>query len=557
MRFADFNASRVVRIREVWLVDFEFRAPDGERPDPLCMVAREFFSGAVIKVWRDELLAMTEPPFNIGSDAVFVAFYASAELGCFQALGWPRPANILDLYIEHRLAMNRTELKGNRQRKGASLLAALAKRGLPHIDVIDKEDMRERISNWFPFTPEEQQSITSYCDSDVIGLYHLFGHMQNKIDWPRALLRGRYMWAAAAMEWAGIPIDPVLWPLLKTNWKFFRRHLIEAVDKRYGVFDGTTLKYQRLRDWARDNHIDWPLTPTGKPKTDEDTLKELSVTHPKLGAFKELMATLNLFKLGVKLAVGSDSRARCLLSGFGAASSRNAPSGRKFPFNAAVWIRGLIQAQPGWVICYLDWSAQEFAIAAVLSGDPQMLADYASGDPHLLFAKIAGLAPTWATKDTHEDEREQCKSLNLGVLYGMGAKTMAARLGVSLAKAQHLLNLHRRRYPVFWRWSEQVVISARARGSISTRFGWRMRITPVGTDQSIMNYPMQANAAEMMRLAAIAAVEAGIHVVCFPGPCSSGADRERHRPDDGYHAAGGPSRDWGEHPSVGKNVAAP
>jgi hypothetical protein len=339
--------------------------------------------------------------------------------------------------------------------------------------------------------------------------------MQDKIDWPRALLRGRFMWAAAAMEWAGIPIDPELWSLLKANWKLLRQHLIDEVDAKYGIFEGSTLKNKRLLAWAQANHIVWPRTPTGLPKLDEDTLKDLSRTHPKkIGPLKELVATLHLFKMGVKLAVGSDSHSRCLLSGFGAATSRNAPAGRKFPFNAAVWIRGLIQARPGWAIAYLDWSAQEFAIAAALSGDPQMQADYASGDPHLLFAKIAGLAPDWATKETHEDEREQCKSLNLGVLYGMGAKTLAARLGVSLGRAQDLLSLHRRRYPVFWRWCEQVVVSARERGSICTRFGWRMRVTSVATDQALMNFPMQANAAEMMRLAAIAAAETGVPVVC-------------------------------------------
>ena len=34
--------------REVWLVDFEFRAPDGERPEPVCMVARERRTGRTI-----------------------------------------------------------------------------------------------------------------------------------------------------------------------------------------------------------------------------------------------------------------------------------------------------------------------------------------------------------------------------------------------------------------------------------------------------------------------------------------------------------------------------
>src|SRR4051812_14912702 len=52
--------------REVWLVDFEFQAPDGERPRPVCMVARGLRSGRVLRLWRDELLDLRRPPFDIG-----------------------------------------------------------------------------------------------------------------------------------------------------------------------------------------------------------------------------------------------------------------------------------------------------------------------------------------------------------------------------------------------------------------------------------------------------------------------------------------------------------
>jgi len=41
--------------REVWLVDFEFSAPPGERPIPVCLVAREFRSGRTVRLWQDDL----------------------------------------------------------------------------------------------------------------------------------------------------------------------------------------------------------------------------------------------------------------------------------------------------------------------------------------------------------------------------------------------------------------------------------------------------------------------------------------------------------------------
>jgi DNA polymerase I len=40
---------------------------------------------------------------------LFVAYYASAELGCFKALGWPMPVRILDLFVEFRCHLNGTK----------------------------------------------------------------------------------------------------------------------------------------------------------------------------------------------------------------------------------------------------------------------------------------------------------------------------------------------------------------------------------------------------------------------------------------------------------------
>ena len=87
---------------EVWAVDFEFRQPDGETPEPICMVARELRSGRAIRLWRDELVGRGASPIPTTSDRLFVAYYASAEIGCYLELGWPVPLRILDLCAEVR-----------------------------------------------------------------------------------------------------------------------------------------------------------------------------------------------------------------------------------------------------------------------------------------------------------------------------------------------------------------------------------------------------------------------------------------------------------------------
>src|SRR5262249_53784575 len=88
---------------EVWILDFEFWQLAGERPEVLCLVAKELWSGRVIRLWRDELLTLREPPFDVGPQSLCVAYFSSAEWNCFLTLGWRLPVHVLDLYAEFRL----------------------------------------------------------------------------------------------------------------------------------------------------------------------------------------------------------------------------------------------------------------------------------------------------------------------------------------------------------------------------------------------------------------------------------------------------------------------
>ena len=78
----------------VVVVDFEFTATTGGRPIPVCLVVHELCSGRRFRLWQDQL--GPTPPYTRGPDVLFVAYYASAELGCYRVLGWPMPERILD-----------------------------------------------------------------------------------------------------------------------------------------------------------------------------------------------------------------------------------------------------------------------------------------------------------------------------------------------------------------------------------------------------------------------------------------------------------------------------
>ena len=123
--------------KEVWCVDFEFGAAPGDLPTPRCLVAYEWHSGRTHRIWEYELYRLDQPPYATTSDCLFVAFYASAELGCHLALGWDLPTRVLDLYVEFRKCTN-----GLCTPYGRSLLGALSYYGLDGINVMEKENMR-------------------------------------------------------------------------------------------------------------------------------------------------------------------------------------------------------------------------------------------------------------------------------------------------------------------------------------------------------------------------------------------------------------------------------
>jgi DNA polymerase family A len=489
---------------EVWAVDFEFTAPPGERPAPICMVGRELRSGRTIRLWQDQFGL----PFPIGPDALFVAYYASAELGCFRALGWPMPARVLDLYAEFRDRTNGLDLPVSR-----GLVGALAYHGLDHIGAIEKDEMRAIAIRGGPFTESERAALLDYCETDVAALQQLLPAMLPRIDLPRALLRGRYMAAAAAMEHNGVPIDTATLALLREYWDDLKGDLIGKID-HHGIYDGHTFKLDRWAHFLAANNIPWPMLESGQLDLRDDTFRQMSKAYPIVAPYRELRSSLSDLRLN-DLAVGADGRNRTILSAFSARTGRNQPSNTKFVFGPSVWIRGLIQPPPGYGIAYVDWSQQEFGIAAALSGDLAMQAAYLSGDPYLAFAKQAGVVPADATKDTHGPARELCKQCVLATQYGMEAESLAVRIGQLPIVARDLLRRHREAYRRFWEWSDGAVNFAMLTGSLHTVFGWHVHIGDKANPRSLRNFPMQANGAEMLRLACCLATEAGIEV-CAP-----------------------------------------
>ena len=448
-------------------------------------------------------------PFPVCPLALFVAYYSPAELGCFRALGWPIPENVLDLYVEFRCQTNGRELVS-----GRGLLGALVYHGLDALASQEKQELRELILGRGPWSEKERIAILNYCESDVLALAKLLPEMAGNIKLDYALLRGSYAGAASAMEFLGVPIDTQTFGVLKNDWSNIQQKLVNDVDADYGVYEGSAFKSAKFQNYLSSQGIPWPRIESGRLDFRDETFKSMAQAYPQLEPLRQLRSTLSKFRPS-ELQVGDDGRNRCMLSIFSSKTGRNQPSTNRFIFGLAAWQRGLIKPAKGFAIAYIDWGQQEFGIAAALSGDPQMMEAYRSGDPYLAFAIQAGAAPPEATKQSHKLVREQFKACVLAVQYGMGPESLAQRIKQPIARAHQLLDLHRRTYKRFWIWLDGVLNQALLKGNLWTTYGWHIQVGPGANGRSLCNFPMQANGAEMLRIACIQMVAEGIRV-CAP-----------------------------------------
>jgi DNA polymerase-1 len=508
---------------EIWLRDFEFISRPGERPDVVCLVAHELRSGQTLRLWRGEL--NERPPYRTDSKVLLVSFAATAGCACHLALGWPLPANELDLSPAFRNLVN-----GRLTPEGRGLLGTLRYFGFSNTDQKLKDAMRARIIQGWPFTPEEQQKILNYCAGDVDDLLRLLTRMLPEIDLRTALHWGEFAAASALMEHRGVPIDMAVFSQLTdpATWRAVRDAMVPTIDAQYGVYVRNA-----AADWAFNMECftayltragilgDWPRLASGKLDMRRKTFDSMSKGWPQLEDLRQLRFTRDKLRK-IKLAVGTDGRNRTVLWPFKAKTSRTQPKAAQWIFSPAVWLRSLIKPEPGMAVAYIDYSSMEFLIAASLSDRHcgpvnNMLDMYRSGDPYMAFAKRVGAIPEHITKQTlgnYEVVRERYKVMLLAVQYGMMVETLAARLGISTFEAHEMLAQHHELFAHYWSWSDDWVQQALQSGKMWTAFGWTCRtgITELN-ERSIRNWPIQPTGADILRIACILATRHGIKLL--------------------------------------------
>lgn len=132
-------------------------------------------------------------------------------------------------------------------------------------------------------------------------------------------------------------------------------------------------------------------------------------------------------------------------------------------------IRKAFLPQEGWQLISADYSQIELRILTHLSGEEVLVEAYANGDDvHALTARLL------LDKDeVTADERRLGKTINFGVIYGMGAQRFARETGVSQSQAKEFLSKYKQRYPKVFAFLELQERLALSRGYVETILGRR------------------------------------------------------------------------------------
>ncbi|ERN42357.1 DNA polymerase I [Rubidibacter lacunae KORDI 51-2] len=257
--------------------------------------------------------------------------------------------------------------------------------------------------------------------------------------------------------------------------------------------------------------------------TDHATLEKLRGDHPAIDAMLEYRTLSKLKSTYVDaLPELADPETQRIYTDFnqavtstGRLSSSN-PNLQNIPIRTSFsrQIRKAFVPEPGWLLVAADYSQIELRILAHLSQEPVLLEAYRDRrDVHAVTAQLI-----FEKEEVTPDERRLGKTINFGIIYGMGAQRFAREAGVSNAQGKEFIDRYRSRYPRVFQYLDDQKRAAIARGYVETILHRRRYFTFEssrlqnlrGTDPSeidLASLRLGRNDAESLRAAANAPIQ--------------------------------------------------
>ncbi|MBU1178215.1 DNA polymerase I [Patescibacteria group bacterium] len=165
--------------------------------------------------------------------------------------------------------------------------------------------------------------------------------------------------------------------------------------------------------------------------------------------------------------------------------------------------------EAGWTLLSVDYSQIDLRVVAHIAQDKNLLAAFAQDqDIHAATAAIIFKKDIGAID---KSERRMAKTVNFGVLYGMGAFGLAQRLDISRAEAKKFIDNYFASFPALQKYIDETIKFAREKGYVETLLG-RRRYLPeltgkgpqvAAAERMAINMPVQGTSADIIKVAMI------------------------------------------------------
>lgn len=263
--------------------------------------------------------------------------------------------------------------------------------------------------------------------------------------------------------------------------------------------------------------------PAGKKRktgysTDADTLEGLRGRHPIIPLifdYRTLTKLYNTYVKGLEAAVSPDGRMHTTFKQTETRTGRISsaePNIQNIPVRTDIGrnFRRFFVAGEGRMLADADYSQIELRVLAHLSGDKAMIKTFCEGgDIHTeTAASVLNVPPELITPE----QRRSAKAVNFGIVYGIGAFSLAKDINVSVPEAKRYIDDYLTHYSGVKAYMDKVTASAEKDGWAVTMFG-RKRFIPeiLSTNKTVkalgkriaMNTPIQGTAADIIKIAMI------------------------------------------------------
>ena len=265
-------------------------------------------------------------------------------------------------------------------------------------------------------------------------------------------------------------------------------------------------------------------TASGAPSTDESVLEKLALDYPLPAKLLEHRGLSKLkgtytdkLPLMINPATGRVHTHYAQAVAITGRLSSNDPNLQNIPIRTPEGrrVREAFVAPPGHVIVSADYSQIELRLMAHISQDPGLLRAFNDGmDVHRATAsEVFNLA----AEEVTGEQRRYAKTINFGLIYGMGAFGLSQSLGIEQKAAKDYIDRYFARFAGVRRYMDETKASAAEKGYVETLFGRRISLPDInggngplraGAERQAINAPMQGTAADLIKLAMLAVQKA-------------------------------------------------